>query len=181
METYFDHWLYLLQRIVNSQEPVEKALTMDNITEWMSMLQFEKDADKWDTTIKGMGLHYKVNDVQNTLLKSPAVSKILPTVAKATQGQVVLYASDAISKMVQGEKDLVVLLEGRMQTVNYVTSPYRFVLKLKNQEVIGQRRAAQRIMGSVLSKLSEDTSEEMIQKLIQASLDEFMKEITDKP
>ena len=44
-----------------------------------------------------------------------------------------------------------VLLEGREQTVNYVRSPYRFELVLSHPELIGQRRAAQRIMALAMN------------------------------
>lgn len=49
------------------------------------------------------------------------------------------------------EPKLVVLLEGREQTVNYVRSPYRFELVLSHPELIGQRRAAQRIMALAMN------------------------------
>ena len=49
------------------------------------------------------------------------------------------------------ESKLVVLLEGREQTVNYVRSPYRFELVLSHPELIGQRRAAQRIMAMAMN------------------------------
>ena len=49
------------------------------------------------------------------------------------------------------ESKLVVLLEGREQTVNYVRSPYRFELVLSHPELIGQRRAAQRIMALAMN------------------------------
>merc|ERR1711862_624764 len=163
----------------NDIKDVSDALTTDNIASWMSMLQFSKsDGSEWDTMISGMGLNYAVQSIQNTLLKSSGISKILPTVAKATQGQVIMYASSAISKMIADTKDLVVLLEGRQQTVNYVSSPYRFVLKLKDQGVVGQRRAAQRIMAGVLACVDEkDVNDEKVDELLFTQLAKLVEEV----
>merc|ERR1711862_443968 len=163
----------------NDIKDVSDALTTDNIASWMSMLQFSKsDGSEWDTMISGMGLNYAVQSIQNTLLKSSGISKILPTVAKATQGQVIMYASSAISKMIADTKDLVVLLEGRQQTVNYVSPPYRFVLKLKDQGVVGQRRAAQRIMAGVLACVDEkDVNDEKVEELLFTQLAKLVEEV----
>jgi len=164
----------------NDIKEVSDALTTDNIASWMSMLQFCKSDEEWDTMISGMGLNYAVQSIQNTLLKSSDISKVLPTVAKTTQGQVIMYASSAISKMIADTKDLVVLLEGRQQTVNYVASPYRFVLKLKDQDVVGQRRAAQRIMAGVLACVDKDEKEvndEKVAELVLAQLAKLVEEV----
>ena len=60
------------------------------------------------------------------------------------------FAAKAVEIMTK-ESKLVVLLEGREQTVNYVRSPYRFELVLSHPELIGQRRAAQRIMAMAMN------------------------------
>ena len=66
----------------------EKALTKENLSSFMSMLSFGKfKDDKYDTRIKGLGLDLLVSEVQNTDLKSPKVSKDIPTVAEVTQGK----------------------------------------------------------------------------------------------
>jgi phospholipase C len=64
----------------------EKALTKENLTFFMSMLSFGKFNGKYDTRISGLGVDMLVSDVQNTELKSPKVSKNIPTVAEVTQG-----------------------------------------------------------------------------------------------
>jgi len=162
----------------NSIDNVTDVLTTDNIANWISMLKFTKsDNGEWDTIISGMGLEHAVHNIQNTLLKSSDISKILPTVAKETQGQVVMYASSAISKMISDTQDLVVLLEGRQQTVNYVKSPYRFVLKLKEEGVVGQRRAAQRIMAGALASVGDDVSDEKISELLLEQLGKLVQEV----
>jgi hypothetical protein len=60
---------------------------------------------------------------------------------------VIVFAAHAV-EMMTAESNLVVLLEGRAATVNYVRSPYRFELVLSDTTLIGQRRAAQRLMAT---------------------------------
>ena len=46
-----------------------------------------------------------------------------------------------------------VLIEGREQTLNHVRTVHRFVLTLSDPQIIGRRRAAQRMMGGALKAL----------------------------
>jgi hypothetical protein len=115
-----------------------------------------------------LGLDYYVSDVQNTLLKGPKVSSNIPTVAQFTQGEVILFAAQAIDTMVSNEENLVVLLEGREQTVNYVRSPHRFTLVLSDESLIGKRRAAQRVMAEALQYLPEEPSSKESEEVLQA-------------
>lgn len=130
------------------------VLTKENIASFMRMLKFEKKNTNsaqpgvYDVHIQGLGLDLWVTDVQNTTLKTPLVSKYIPTVAQYTQGEVILFAAHAIQLL---QKDgITVLVEGREQTVNYVPTPHRFVLRLSDESLIGKRRAAQRIMAKAL-------------------------------
>jgi cytidylate kinase len=150
----------------------DKALTKENLQSFMSMLSFGKFNGKYDTRIHGLGLDMLVSEVQNTELKSPKVSKNISTVAEMTQGEVILFAADAVDTM--GKDGLFVLLEGREQTVNYVRTPFRFTLVLSDESLIGKRRAAQRVMAAALSKLSETSTDEEVGK----ALDESLKEMT---
>jgi hypothetical protein len=84
---------------------------------------------------------------------------------------VILFAAEAAKQM--GESGLVVLLEGREQTVNYVQTPHRFALLLSDESLIGKRRAAQRLMGAVASVESDD----MIEAALSESLKEMVKDI----
>ncbi len=129
----------------------------------------------FDTKITGLGLDMLVSEVQNTALKSPKVSKNIPTVAEVTQGEVVLFASDAIAKM--GEDGIFVLLEGREQTVNYVRTPLRFTLKLSDMSLIGKRRAAQRLAAGALGEVVEGASEEDIAMALDGQLSKMVAEI----
>jgi cytidylate kinase len=129
----------------------ESALSDANIKGFMSMISFGKFKGKWDIKVKGLGLDFLVSEEANTLLKSPKVGKNIPTVAERTQGEVVLFASKATKMM--GDDGIIVLLEGREQTVNYVPTNLRFNLTMSDTKVLGQRRAAQRLAAGVLTSL----------------------------
>lgn len=116
-----------------------------------------------------------VSQVQNTELKSPKVSKNIPTVAQVTQGEVILFAADAVERM--GHDGLVVLLEGREQTVNYVRTPYRFTLVLSDESLIGKRRAAQRLMAETLKNVPQAASNEQITDALQHTLANMVADI----
>jgi hypothetical protein len=135
-----------------------KACTPDNLRQFMAMLSFGKQgggsdggaAATFDTRICGLGLDLRVSDIQNTLLKAPNVASNIPAVAEYTQGEVIVFAAQAVQLL--RESGIVVLLEGREQTVNYVRTPHRFSLVLSDESLIGKRRAAQRIMAAALPR-----------------------------
>lgn len=133
------------------------------------LLQFN---GKYDTRINGLGLDMLVSQVQNTQLKSPKVSKNIPTVAEVTQGEVILFAANAVDVM--GKDGLVVLLEGREQTVNYVRTPYRFSLVLSDESLIGKRRAAQRIMADALKNLPNSSGAASSDEQVTTALDQSL-------
>lgn len=153
----------------------DKALTKENLQSFMSMLSFGKYNDIYDTRIQGLGLDMLVSQVQNTELKAPKVSKNIPTVAEMTQGEVIVFAAAAVETM--GNDGLFVLLEGREQTVNYVRTPFRFILELSDPSLIGKRRAAQRLMADALAKVPEEATEEEIKAALDAGLINMVKEI----
>ena len=129
----------------------------------------------FDIRIAGYGLDLLVSQVANTTLKEPKVSKNIPTVAERTQGEVVTFAAAAAKKM--GDDGLVVLLEGREATVNYIPSPYRYTLTMSDRAVLGQRRAAQRLAAAVLKDVGEGASDEAISASLRAKLSEFLEEV----
>ena len=94
-----------------------------------------------------------VSEVQNTLLKSAKVKSNIPTVAHQTQGTVVKFAAAAAQKM--AADGLIVLLEGREATVNYIPSRFRYTLTMSDNVALGQRRAAQRIGAAAQAKVAE--------------------------
>ena len=115
-----------------------------------------------------------ISEVKNTELKSPKVSKNIPTVAELTQGEVILFAADAVETM--GKDGIFVLLEGREQTVNYVRTPHRFTLVLSDESLIGKRRAAQRIMAEALSSVGDTATDEEVGNTLKAVLDKMTTE-----
>merc|ERR1712091_696798 len=64
----------------------------------------------------------------------------IPTVAEKTQGEVITFIQDALQKMTAAGVN--VLLEGRTQTMNYIRTPHRFELQLKDMSIVGKRQAA---------------------------------------
>uniref|UniRef100_A0A7S4JR56 (d)CMP kinase n=1 Tax=Odontella aurita TaxID=265563 RepID=A0A7S4JR56_9STRA len=153
----------------------DKALTKENLASFMGMLEFGKFKDgKYDTCIRGLGLDLLVSEVQNTELKAPKVSKNIPTVAQVTQGEVILFAAEAVKKM--GDDGIVVLLEGREQTVNYVRTPLRFILTLSDGSLIGKRRAAQRIMAAALEDVKESAWPGEIDLALEGQLKKMVAE-----
>lgn len=78
----------------------DKALTKENLQSFVNMLSFGKFNDKYDTRINGLGLDMLVSEVQNTELKSPKVSKNIPTVAEVTQGKAshFLFLDSSVAK-----------------------------------------------------------------------------------
>ena len=155
----------------------DRALTKENLADFVSMLSFGKFKGKYDTRIQGLGLDLLVSEVQNTVLKGPKVSKNIPTVAQFTQGEVILFAADAVEIM--GKDGLVVLLEGREQTVNYVRTPHRFTLVLSDESLIGKRRAAQRLMAASLKELNEGSTDAEVDAALSVCLKKMVNEIED--
>jgi hypothetical protein len=96
-------------------------------------------------------------------------------------GEVILFAAAAVETM--GNDGLFVLLEGREQTVNYVRTPFRFILELSDPSLIGKRRAAQRLMADALEKMQGQAattttpSHDDIVQVLEASLAQMGKEV----
>uniref|UniRef100_A0A7S2LJM0 (d)CMP kinase n=1 Tax=Leptocylindrus danicus TaxID=163516 RepID=A0A7S2LJM0_9STRA len=154
----------------------DKCLSKDNLASFMDMLEFGEFNGKYDTRIKGLGLDLHVSEVQNTDLKVPKVAKNIPTVAEVTQGEVVLFAADAIQ--VLGANGFNVLLEGREQTVNYVRTKNRFTLVLSDESLIGMRRAAQRMMAGALKSIGDaDAGDTAVEKSLVDTLETMVAEI----
>ena len=133
----------------------EAALTPALLGECMKYLHFGKFKNgDFDIKIEGLGLSLLVSEVANTTLKEPKVGKNIPTVAKMTQGEVISFAAGAAEQM--RADGFNVLMEGRSQTLDYVRTPHRFELTLSEPNLIGMRRAAQRMMGEALKALKAE-------------------------
>jgi hypothetical protein len=89
--TYWDDLQKQGQQVdTSNEEPFNKdaVLTKENIEMFMNMISFEKNANTEKYDIKLNGFQFEnlwISDIQNTLLKSSAVSKHIPTVAELTQ------------------------------------------------------------------------------------------------
>lgn len=144
------------------------ALTDGNIARYMAMLSFEKRDGCWDVIIRGLGLDTSVGEIQNTILKSPKVAKNIPTVARLTQGEVIAFASNALSLMRADGNNI--LLEGREQTVDYIPTPFRYTLTLSDPSLVGKRRAAQRLGAAVFSSPSMSDPSVSVVSILQSEL-----------
>jgi len=145
-------------------------LTPDVLKELMACLKFGKFGEKFDIQISGYGISALVSQVANTLLKEPRVGKNIPTVAKVTQGEVIKFAADAAEQM--RADGMNVLMEGRAQTLDYVRTPHRFELTLANSNIIGMRRAAQRMSAQALARMPQgsEPSPEQVKSALRREL-----------
>lgn len=150
------------------EHDVTRALTKENIAEFMSMLTFGKFDGKYDTHIEGLGLKTTVSRIENTLLKQSSVARNIPTVAEQIQGEVVRYANDAMSTL--REAGMTILLEGREQTLNYMETPHKFRLVLSDESLIGKRRAAQRLMAETLDRLENKSEDQDFDQVLNVAL-----------
>lgn len=157
-----------------------RALTDENIRSFMEMIRFEKVNGEWDVVIDGLGINATVSAIQNTDLKSPKVSKCIPTVAQQTQGEVINFARDALEKMRLDGKNI--LLEGREQTVNYMPTPFRYTLTISDGTLVGKRRAAQRLAAATLSNFKQQMilkngTEGDVSDVLSMNYDELVNDI----
>merc|ERR1712099_117036 len=135
----------------NNIEFDQKVFTPDLLQKLISCLKFDKFDGKFDIQIKGYGHDTLVSQIANTTLKEPKVGKNIPTVAEVTQGEVITFAASAAEAM--RADGMNVLMEGRAPTLNYVRTPHRFELTLRDPLIIGMRRAAQRMIGGASTDL----------------------------
>ena len=133
----------------------EQALTESNIKGFMRMLKFaekpspENDCGyEWDIRVKGLGLDFWVSEASATFLNSAAINMNTPTVAQQTQGDVIQFAAEALKIM--GDDGYVVLFEDYQIIVDYVPTPFRYLLTVSDTTVLGQRRSAKRLAVSLL-------------------------------
>ena len=134
-------------------------LTPELLAAQVQRLKFAKFDDGFDVIIDGK---LRVDTIANTELKKPVISQRVPSVAEQTQGEVVIFAAAAVDVLKQAGCN--VILEGRAQTLQYIPSPYRFELVISDVALLGQRRAAQRVMAAALKSITP--SPEAVQKAV---------------
>lgn len=152
----------------NNIEFSASVLTPELLAATMKRLAFERFGDEFDVVIDGKT---RVSTICNTTLKAPVISSRVPTVAEQTQGEVVLFAASAVKTLTDAGHN--VILEGRAQTLNYIPTPYRFELVIEDAGLLGQRRAAQRVMAEALRHTSEQADENGILFCLQVAAKRF--------
>lgn len=148
----FRSYTFLCNDILSRKnlEITPETLTPDLLEEVVRRVTFERLASgKYDILLDGKA---EVSVIQNTLLKTPLISQKVPTVAEQTQGEVIRFGADAVAKL--SSEGYNVILEGRAQTLQYIPTKERFELVIPDVAVLGQRRAAQRVMAKALELLS---------------------------
>lgn len=149
---------------------LQDALQPEVLASFVKMLEFGKFNGQFDVKIEGLGLKHFVSDIEKTILKEPRVGKNIPTVAEVTQGEVVNFVQGALSQMAASGVN--VLLEGREQTLNYIRTPHRFELVLKDVNIIGMRQAAL-VMGAEADKKIKSKPQASIED-VRAALEEAL-------
>lgn len=152
----------------NGVEFSRDVLTPSLLQSFVHRLQFKcfsVEKKEFDVVIDDK---VRVHDIQNTTLKMPLISQRVPSVAELTQGEVVLFAAKAVETLKSNGCN--VILEGRAQTLNYIPSPYRFELVIDEPELLGERRAAQRVMAAAHKAVtSEATDDEVVAAVLKAA------------
>uniref|UniRef100_A0A7S2QUC5 (d)CMP kinase n=1 Tax=Norrisiella sphaerica TaxID=552664 RepID=A0A7S2QUC5_9EUKA len=150
---------------------LEESLKPENLADFMKMLKFDKFGDQFDVEINGLGVKEMVSKVNKTLLKSKEVATNIPQVAAVTQGEVIMFVKDALAQMAASGMN--VLVEGRAATLKYIDTPHRFELVMSDENIIGARRAAQRIGSAALAEakeLKDGKTWEILEKICKSML-----------
>ncbi|CBZ27776.1 conserved hypothetical protein [Leishmania mexicana MHOM/GT/2001/U1103] len=170
----FRSYTYLCNEVLAAQgkEITEESLTDELLSSVEKRVTFVKCEDGiFHTMLDGTT---RVADVQNTLLKTPLISSKVPTVAQKTQGEVIRFGAGAVKQLSADGYN--VILEGRSQTLDYIASPLRFELVIPDVEVLGQRRAAQRVMAKALEMLGDSASEEEVSKVLVKAVETLQQQ-----
>ena len=144
--------LLALHHCQKSHKELGAQLTHELLQMLMSRLEFGKFREDFDIKVSGLGNDdVLVSEIANTLLKEPEIGRFVPTVAAKTQGEVVNFAANAAQIMQAA--GMSVLMEGRSQSLDYIRTPHRFELIMNDANIIGERRAAQRVIGAARAEL----------------------------
>ena len=124
----------------------EKLLNIEFIQKLCDRLDYVYDdsSNQWDICIDGK---IKLNTIRNTELKKSYISTLVPLVASYTQGEVINFVNKIIKNLKKYNYPFI--LEGRKETLQYINADMKFELVLTNPSILGQRRAAQRVISGV--------------------------------
>jgi len=151
---------------------IQEVLQAQLLDDFFKKLTFDKFGDKFDVKIEAAGSTMMVSEVQATVLKDDEIARNIPTVAEATQGEVINFVQGALQKMAAA--GLNVLLEGREQTLNHIRTPHRFELVFDDNSIIGKRQAALRVAGRAYEKLKDNpaaSADEVSEKMTEALME----------
>lgn len=164
----FRSYTYLINEVLSKEgkEISTENLTAELVDSVAKRVTFEycEDDKSFHTLLDGK---VRVEGIQNTALKTPLISSKVPTVAEQTQGEVIRFGAGAVQKLSAAGYN--VILEGRAQTLNYIPTNLRFELVIPDVAVLGQRRAAQRVMAKALSMAGAnvgDATEEQVSQYV---------------
>lgn len=144
-------------------------LTPQLLLSFCERIEFKKFEDgAFDVLIDG---NVRVSAIQNSVLKMPHIGARVPTVAELTQGEVVSFAAKAVEMLRRGGCN--VILEGRAQTLNYIPSEYRFELVIPDPSILGERRAAQRVMAKASAILGSATESAAVEDAVTRAVNEL--------
>ncbi|KPI89994.1 hypothetical protein ABL78_0854 [Leptomonas seymouri] len=163
----FRSYTYLCNEMLQARgkEITAESLTDDLLADVEKRVSFVKcDDGTFQTMLDGKT---RVADVQNTILKTPLISAKVPTVAQQMQGEVIRFGASAV-KMLSAD-GYNVILEGRSQTLDYIPTPLRFELVIPEVGVLGQRRAAQRVMAKALEMVSDNATDDEVHKAVESA------------
>jgi len=142
-----------------------QVLTADLVKSFVRRMEFKQFGEVFDVVLDGK---VRVSEIQNTELKAPLISSRVPTVAEQTQGEVVLFAAAAVETLRSHGHN--VILEGRAQTLNYIPSKYRFELCIPDPAVLGERRAAQRVVAKAAQSIKPDSTVAQVEEAVIAAV-----------
>lgn len=159
---------------------LEDTLTPELLASFGEMLSFDQFDGKFDVKIEGLGLKYFVSEVEKTVLKESKVGSKIPTIASVTQGEVIKFVQVALDKLAAAGFN--VLVEGREQTLNYIRTPHRFELTLKDPNIVGMRQAALQMGGKAFETVKgmESPPAEAIKDALDKALAEISEAATTK-
>ncbi|EAN91745.1 hypothetical protein C3747_45g185 [Trypanosoma cruzi] len=168
----FRSYTYLSLEALKGEPIRTELLTPELLAAVEKQVTFEQvENGGFDIVLKGS---IRVADIQNTLLKRPEIEHAVPTVAQQTQGEVIRFATMAVGKLKDAGYN--VILEGRAQTLNHIPTPFRFELVIDNITLLGERRAAQRVMAKAFSDIKnhlDGATNKMVEEAIFRALSEL--------
>ncbi|PWU98661.1 hypothetical protein C4B63_11g25 [Trypanosoma cruzi] len=168
----FRSYTYLSLEALKGEPIRTELLTPELLAAVGKQVTFEQvENGGFDIVLKGS---IRVADIQNTLLKRPEIEHAVPTVAQQTQGEVIRFATMAVGKLKDAGYN--VILEGRAQTLNHIPTPFRFELVIDNITLLGERRAAQRVMAKAFSDIKnhlDGATNKMVEEAIFRALSEL--------